>query len=94
MVVGGPPRPRPLEIPFKQIDVRAKGKILVVSYSLLPGNATGGAKALGDFVEAFNAVARGADIGLQQWQMMDGTARSKIILTDEEEIMLILADAA
>jgi hypothetical protein len=94
MVVGGPPAPRPREIPFKQINVRAKGKILVVSYSLIPGNAAGGAKASGDFVEAINAVAYGDDLALLQWQMMDGAARSKIILTDEEEIMLILADAA
>ncbi len=93
MVVGGPPAPR-REIPFKQIDARAKGKLFVVYYSLLPGKANAGVKVTGDFVTAVNAVAYGDDLALQQWQMMGGTARSKIILTDEEEIMLILADAA
>ncbi len=91
--VSAPPAP-PRQIPFKQINARAKGKLLVLTYSLLPGKASGGVKVNGDLVTAVNAVARGANVGIQQWQMMDGVARSKIILTDEEEIMLILADAA
>ncbi len=93
MVVGGPPRPL-RQIPFEQINIRVRGKLLVVRCSLVPGEASGGAKAPGDSVLAVNAIADGASFDVQPWQMFGGSASSRIILTEDEEIMLILADAA
>lgn len=93
-VAVGPPRPPPREIPFEQINARAKGKLLVVRLSLIPGAAIGSAKAPGNSVLVVNAKAGGAVLDAQRWQVVGGVARSKIVLTDEEEIMLILADAA
>ena len=72
----------------------ARGQVLVVRLSLIPGLAFGAAKAAGDAVLVANAVASGAELDVQRWQMMGVAASSKIVLTDEEEIMLILADAA
>ncbi len=93
MVIGGPPAP-PRRIFFQPVNVRVKGKLLVVRYSLIPGEASGSAKAFGDSVLVVNAVADGASFDLQRWQLVGGMANSKIILTEDEEIMLILADAA
>lgn len=91
--VSGPPHP-PRQIPFEIVNALAKGQILVVRLSLLPGMAFGAAKAAGDAVLVANAVASGAEFDVQRWQMMGGAASSKIVLTEDEEIMLILADAA
>lgn len=92
--VSGPPRPPPREIPFERINALAKGKVLVLRLSLIPGDAIGNAKAVGGHVLVVNAVAGGVVLDAQRWQVVGGSARSKIVLTDEEEIMLILADAA
>ncbi len=93
MVTGGPPGP-PRQISFKPINVRVRGKLLVVRYSLISGEASGGAKAFGDSVLVVNAVADGSLLDVPCWKLSGGSASSKIILTEEEEIMLILADAA
>ncbi len=93
MVIGGPPGPQ-RRIPFEQVDVRVRGKLLVVRYLLISGEAIGGAKVLGDSVFVVNAFADGSSFDVPCWQLSGGLASSKIILTEEEEIMLILADAA
>ncbi len=94
MVIGGPPRPSIRQIFFEPVNVRVRGKLLIVRCSLIPGEAAGGAQASGDSVLVLNAIADGASFNMQRWELVGGMANSKIILTEDEEIMLILADAA
>lgn len=77
-----------------RVDVRIKGRIVTLDCSLLPGNAIGTAKAYGDLVQAVNVLAAGAPIDAPHWQLLAGTARAQIVLSEEEEFILLFSEAA
>lgn len=90
----GGPVPYPYPQPPQHIDALARGAVLTARLSLLPGRASGSSEAIGDFVFVGNAIAMGAPINAQRWKLVSGMARAEIELTEEEEFLLMLAEAA